>query len=406
MNMIGHRDTRISVCIGCALLSFLLTTDCDSRNSGRRIATEAVRIVQVPGSPQSKGELFDLALDLELGIEDGDPDWQIFTFVTDALATPDGRMVIADRGRLEVYIIRPDGTLQARVGGRGEGPGEFLSIWGLMWSWAGREFWVWDMNLVRFNCYSLDGEFLRAQFYGRQEELYDHFISLNDGRFLALTLGDPVDGSMSRYTIVDEELKVIGDFIEVPGPRVWKDPKLGGYGAIPYTELDGVAALQGGRILSYHPYGPRLTVYDREGDPLRHLDLGWELPRVTAAEKEQFRSKFRDNPANAHFAHWATDMPIPDQHAAFDLVLTDDRDRIWIRRIIPRETGGEPSFERFEVLTAEGAWLGSQDLPYRPVTIQGDHVYCLYSDDSGAPRFGRFRLNPNPETQSLNRRNQ
>jgi len=373
----------------------LILVNCDSRDRGRDLTSDDVPVTHTSQTPQVDGQLFDLSLDLELGIDDGEPEWQIFAFVTHALVAPDGRMVIADRRRREIYIVNPDGTLQSRAGGGGEGPGEFQSIWGLMWSEWGEEFWVQDMNLFRFNRFAMDGEFLKSQHYGRQEELYDFFLSIGDRRFLGFTFGDSTDDLPSRYTFIDEELRVIEDFIEVSPPQMWKDVKLGGIGAIPYTELDGVAVFPDGRILSYHPYIPQLTIYDSAGDPVRHIQHGWDLPRVTAEEKERFRSNFRDNPGNAHFAHWATDMPIPDRHAAFDLVIPDDQDRIWVRRVIPGNSDDEKPEGVFDVFTSEGVWLGSQNLPHRPVAVQGDFVYCLYSAESGSPRFGRFRLSPN-----------
>ena len=377
--------------ITCCL--FVLMS-CDSSN--RDHENSSVPVVQTSPSPLHEGQLYDLSLDLELGIDDGEPAWQVFGFITHLLVAPDGRIVIPDRRRLEVFIVNPDGSLLSRVGRKGQGPGEFSSIWGIIWAETGAEFWVRDTNLLRFNCFSMDGTFIRSQHYGRQQGLYDYFIGIGNRTFLALTSADSGRRSATdRYSFISEEIEAQEDFIEVPPQQVWKDPKLGGWGAIPFTVSDGITVFPDGRILSYHPYLPRLTCYTSSGEPILHIAHNWEFPPVTAYEKERFRSNFRDNPRNETFKHWATDMPIPDKHAAFDLVLADDMDRIWVRRVVPAKSQDDEPSHLFDVFDSMGTWLGSQDLPYRPAAFHGMNVFFIYSAESGSPRIGRYQLIPN-----------
>lgn len=367
---------------------------CSSEPGGDTKSEEGVPVVTTNPSPRHDGPLFTLKSDLVLGIDDGEPEWQLFSRLVFPLIATDGRMYIADYGRNEIFIINVDGTLHSRVGRKGSGPGEFRWIAGLFWMWRGQEFWVQDRSLNRFSCFSANGEFLRTQDIGQIQTRYDWFIGLNGRQFLGLAGGSMQDGSNSSYTFISEDLEVIKEFIEVPPQQMWHDKKRGGWGMIYYAEMDGVAVFPDGRILSYHPYLPRISVYSPDGDPILHLDHHWVFPEVTEEEKDHVRSLFLDNPGNANFRHWATDMPLPDTHAAFNLVLPDDQGRIWVRRTGTKRRLSNILEHVFDLFDTNGVWLGTQQLPYEPVAIERDYVYFIFVAESGAPRFGRFELVP------------
>ena len=69
---------------------------------------------------------FGTQLSLSIGaVDSGEPD-QLFR-VTDATRLADGRIVIANSGSNELRVFNMDGSHAATWGGRGEGPGEFVS---------------------------------------------------------------------------------------------------------------------------------------------------------------------------------------------------------------------------------------------------------------------------------------
>ena len=62
-----------------------------------------------------------------IGAVDGPPQLQLSRVVY-AARLSDGRFVVVDGASPELRWFAPDGTYQSRAGGRGEGPGEFLSV--------------------------------------------------------------------------------------------------------------------------------------------------------------------------------------------------------------------------------------------------------------------------------------
>ncbi|MDE2761695.1 MAG: 6-bladed beta-propeller [Gemmatimonadota bacterium] len=81
----------------------------------------------------------------------------LFGQIRDVRPAADGsRIYVLDAQSVEVTIWTPDGTLTRRVGGRGEGPGEF-SRPGTLFLFDDR-FQVGDNGLYRYTTFTLDGE--------------------------------------------------------------------------------------------------------------------------------------------------------------------------------------------------------------------------------------------------------
>ena len=88
----------------------------------------------------------------------------IFGLILDVRSTGDGsRVYVLDAQSAEVTMWTPDGTLTGRVGGRGEGPGEF-SRPGPLFLFDDR-FQVGDNGLNRYTTFTLDGEVVGTDGY-------------------------------------------------------------------------------------------------------------------------------------------------------------------------------------------------------------------------------------------------
>lgn len=65
--------------------------------------------------------------ELEIGVADGAPEYQLFQ-VNDAARLADGRIAVANTGSNEVRLYAADGSFLAALGGAGDGPGEFRRL--------------------------------------------------------------------------------------------------------------------------------------------------------------------------------------------------------------------------------------------------------------------------------------
>ena len=125
----------------------------------------------------------DLAVDLvfstkERGIE--------LFYVGDAILLGDGGVALANTGASEVLIFSGDGSLSTRIGGQGEGPGEFSAITTLIGTPEG--FVAYDARLARLTEFSGSGEFLDSWPLSAQSAIVDlrPLAIAADGSMLAI----------------------------------------------------------------------------------------------------------------------------------------------------------------------------------------------------------------------------
>ncbi|WP_420463856.1 hypothetical protein [Candidatus Palauibacter sp.] len=125
----------------------------------------------------------DLAVDLvfstkERGIE--------LFYVGDAILLGDGGVALANTGASDVLLFSGDGSLAARVGGQGEGPGEFSEITTLIGTPEG--FVAYDARLARLTEFSGSGEFLDSWPLSAQSAIVDlrPLAIAADGSMLAI----------------------------------------------------------------------------------------------------------------------------------------------------------------------------------------------------------------------------
>ncbi len=356
---------------------------------------EGVRVAHILGGPRREGPLFEFVSDLVLGIDEGEPDWQMFSGYPQLLVAPDGRMVLADMGRHEIYIVDSDGRLLHGLGRQGSGPGEFESLGLLHWAERGREFWVEDQRLARVTRFDLEGTYLGSFNYAEQRSGFSTFQDLGGRRFLAREMGSPVDNTPNRYGLLDGQLRWVKDLAEVPGQRWMPVPgQSGGYVPVPFVDAGGMVPFPDGRMLAYYPYVPRLTVHDTSGAPVLHIERDWNLRPVTGEEKERTLERFRSS--SAQMQAIARAVVFPDRHGAFTRAYPDDAGRIWLLvRSISAE-GGEPAATRriFEIYDSEGDWLAVQETDFLPNVIQSGYVYRFFTVESGASRMERLRMVP------------
>ena len=277
----------------------LFVPSCTKRTGHRveHLDIDGVRLVRTVGGPKYDEPLFELESDLILGIDEGEPEWQMFSVAPRSLIAPDGRIVLVDTRRYEIYITSPDGQLECQLGGRGSGPGEFQNILDVFWAEEGREFWLTDQMNSRITRFSIDGELLGDINYSSIRSLYSRFYYLRDHQFLAEgPVFDSQDLSLrkTRYALLNDQLEVVRVLFELEGHKYFQSRERG-YSPVPFTAADRIIPFPDGRLMHSQPDCPRLSIYSITGDLQLHIERDWELIPVTQEEKERTERGWRES---------------------------------------------------------------------------------------------------------------
>jgi|GEM_PF-3194603 len=367
-----------------------------------RSEIDGVPLVRTEGAPQHTGPLFEVELDLVIGRESGEPEWQIFWASPDILMAPDGRMVLIEPRRCEVYILSPQGELLVRTGGSGSGPGEYRQPWFTYWDVTGEVVLIDDRALNRATRLSLTGEVLDTVNYGLvSDRAWRYFLPQGNGSYLGYDMDAARSGVTARphetqktYCFLDEEFTVIREFMELRYESDFATSEYTG-APIPFARWPDIVPFPDGKLLLFDPEAGRLTVMSSEGEPQLHIEREWERPRVSSADREEARRYYTEND-QAYLRRIAKRIPFPDRYPAFSRAFPDAEGRIWVEYVLgPTPAGRTDRYLKYDVFSSEGVWLGVQEFDFYPAVIGGGCVYhrgALVEDEG--PRIQRFRLKP------------
>ncbi len=401
----GHRLNRPCLEVLASrlpLLAILCLTACGGGAGDHQVERsqlDGVPVVRTSGGPKYDTPILRLEEDLVIGIDEGEPAWQVFYGNLTPLVAPDGRMVLVEGQSLDIFIVSPEGELLKQLGGRGTNPGQFRNVRHLIWVDVGREFLVTDQSLDRVTAMTMDGEVVDEFDYSAMRDDFIRFHGLGNRRILAQgRQWGSVDGTIrrERFAFMDDRLRKTADFMVIDQDNYWQVGEEE-YFPIPFSLNAIVSAVPDGHILVSRPSIPRISVYSTGGDLLYHIERDWAAVPITAEEKEQARELMReliDEEA-------VESIPFPDHKPFFGWCLADTEGRIWVRRLEasrakPTEEGvpGQVIAYEWEVFSADGEWLGTHRYRHRPLYITGEYYYHTRLTEAGTPQLVRMRVIP------------
>jgi hypothetical protein len=203
-----------------------------------------------------------------IGSVDGPDD--ALTRVGALLPLPNGAAWFVEPTERQVRVIGPDGRLSGRVGGPGQGPGEF-TIPGRMGWWSGNydTIWVADQMSGNVALFSSEGSFGRSlrvpQVERNDEWVLSHPAAVGpDGVGLGIVQYRPGGGAWERFPVLafampdGEVLKEVLSISRTDAVQVqWRGEILAS-GAHPMSDAP---------ILAFSPVGTMVVVADRDTAP-------------------------------------------------------------------------------------------------------------------------------------------
>lgn len=210
----------------------------------------SVEIIRTGSNPKYEGPLFSLEQDLTLGIDEGEPEWQIFGRMIMPEIANNGQIYLMNMPGYTVSIVSPDGDLLGQFGGQGSGPGEFVMPTRMFWLESNQELWVNDGRLYRVTRFTSDGDLIDTISYTKHSQDWDRIQYLGEGTFL----GHKYDMTSSRtepishYGFLNEDFSWQKNFISLPGQRNIQ-ASARSWIPLPFSGIPRVECTQDGRII-------------------------------------------------------------------------------------------------------------------------------------------------------------
>lgn len=344
-----------------------------------------------------------LVLETEIGLLDGEEPYLFGDPVT-PMRLDDGRIVVADRLAAEVRFFDAEGVFLHRMGGHGEGPGEFGDI-----EWVGRcgdALLVGDRRLRRLMPVSFEGAAGETYPVVTPEEGRPPYRSrcLPDGSVLAVGWGEfslPPEGQEYHFFAQEAEawrLLLPGDSVVTLGTYISSErlahfnPATGGGGSGPHPFSRSVVFAGDSEHL-YVGSAERLQVEVRslDGD-LQRILRGPDEDLIVDEElvQEYLRADLAPPDSMQRARLREADLPMPERYPAYTELLVDPLGYVWVERFTtPWESG-----HRWGVFDPGGAFLGNLDVPsdFTITDVGRDRVTGVAVDDLGVGRVRVYRL--------------
>ncbi len=279
-------------------------------------------------------------------------EWMLYR-IEDLDRMEDGRLVVVNRGSQELFVFGRDGEFVRSLGGRGEGPGEFLDPVEL--DFVGDSIVVWDWGLGRLVLFGPDGSHERSVTLqppvpnptGRVGMLGHDVIALGSH-----------DVRLSRTQLMPQFLQVLrydwggtllDTLVTLPYGEVGFADQESNMGGRPLFESRGVFSTHGDLLYTSRGDSPEVRIH--RGERLESM-VRWDPGDLSVSEEyvEAYRAAYMEGAGElAPQRRRRLDaFPVKETFPAVMEIRIDPMDRIWIR-----------TFDRPGATTTE--WLGFAD---------------------------------------------
>lgn len=317
--------------------------------------------------------------------------------VVGAVRLSDGTIAVGNGGSGEVRFISSGGAAVGSVGGRGEGPGEFLLLQSLG-ILPGDTVWAYDFQLQRVSFVTAPGTVTRTVTLRPRLPSAVPVGYLADGSFLmgqmwgsgnpSAPLSPGVTREAAAYVRYDHEGGLIDTVGLFPGREVLLSLEEGRpvMGAVPFGRSASHAIFPEGFVVGDQE-AYELRVFSSEGMLERILRWAGPSLELDDSEVDAWRAlqvssapPARRQEVRAHLS----DVPVPDRRPAYRSLLVDQEGAVWVGAYAhPSETA-----RRWDVFRSSGQWLASVLMPpgFRPLHVGSDWILGVGRDALGVER--------------------
>lgn len=313
---------------------------------------------------------------------------------------PDGSLVVADGGSREVRLFSASGEFLGSFGGRGDGPGEFRSLQAI--DNAGDT--LLALGRGRVTVAAPDLAVVRTF---RLAPFTNNLHYLGSGAILTESYSPGPQGNAPNEVNRHAEPLILFD---LDGMRIDSLGETRGTESYAYVRDGMVAGAPPlfGKTSHIAVLGQRIFRGSSDAMQVEELDMSGSLVRIlripgypldlsdaqVAAERDARLGGFRPGSTSV-FRRLAEDLPDPTTRPAYAEVLVDPSGAVWLELFRGESEQDQP--QEWLVLDADGAWLGTVEVPRRftVMEVAMDSVLGVWEDELDVEHPQVLRLSRN-----------
>lgn len=386
------------------LLSQLVGCSQEEKHRLRTYREGSVSIIETTGGPMYQESLFKFEPILTLE-QDPEHEESLFYYPGEFTVSTDGLYFVLDFGKMSILAFDSAGKYVRSFGRKGEGPGEFESP--TIVAVSGDTLVVFDRNHLRTTRFRTDGSLLdivTAREFGRIRSL----LPITGEKAIITTGRTEYRGNYmyrgSDLLVVDiagtDTLASVSTGLVQGG---WAESTSFGerlITTIPFVGQPTVRYVPGRGILATDGDKPEISWYNLQGKLQTIIRLGLAERPITSDVKKDYEARaqrFTDESAarRGRPSRPMGEMHYPTKIAYWSYVIVDDAGFIWLQDVMMNPLlNVEPPWIS-HVISPEGRYLGTTELPARTPQIMNGILLALIRDpETGEQSAVVYRIVP------------
>jgi len=379
------------------IIFFLFTANCTKTKIAEKAEwrgeidyENGVKVVKNPAEPVYGEILLDLEEDLSIGREDDDN--YVFYGVSNIDVDDQGNIYVLEGGNCRLQKFDLTGQYLQTIGKKGQGPGEFEGPSRLFLD-KENNIYISERRNRKIHMFNSKGKFVKSILLS--DTTTDFSVTPDENIFGVASIRTEEE-SKSCVVKMDpkgEIIKNIAQFATVR--RVQRKGAEGmrmsfGIGHL-YNQRLYFSPTVNNKHIYAHSSEYSLFQVNQEGD-LELIIKKEESPYpISQKEKNKIYEGFSDLEEKWPKGVVKEAVQWPSHRPYFNGIATDDRGRIYVRRVKPVLEESEKV--EYDIFSKEGYYLYKTNLPFTPSVIKNGYFYEYYSsEETGKVRIRRYKV--------------
>ena len=394
--MEGTMKTKVKLIL-ILIIFFLFVVSCTKTKvtekaewKGEIEDENGVKVVKNPAEPVYGEILLDLEEDLSIGREDDDN--YVFYQVRNIDVDDQGNIYVLEGGNCRLQKFDLTGQYLQTIGKRGQGPGEFESPSRFFLD-KENNIYISERRKRKIHMFNSKGEFVKSILLSNTTT---SFSIAPDESIFGIANIRTEEGSNRCIVKMEPKGKIIKNIAQFaairPVQRKGSGNTVTTFGiSHQYNPALYFSRAFNNKHLYAHSSEYSLFQVNLEGD--LELIIKKEEPQHLISQKEKNKIYERFSDLEERWSKRVVKEAVqwPSHRPYFNGIATDERGRIYVRRVKPVTDESEEA--EFDIFSKEGYYLYKTNLPFTPVVIKNGYFYEYYSsEETGEVSIKRYKV--------------
>jgi hypothetical protein len=354
---------------------------------GRIEVEDGVKAVKNPDKPLFGELIFDLKEDLIIGNEE-DKNYMFYQ-ARDIKIDSQGNIYVLDAGNHRLQKFDTNGNYLQTIGRKGQGPGEFASIYNMLFD-NKNNLYIRGRRIIHI--FNDRGEFIRNVAFPIS---IHNFAVCTEGNFIVSGFVTSEKGQNYGVLVVDSTGKIIKNISEFPGIDIFQRGKSMFFLSHAYSPMLCFAPISNkGVIFGYSPEY-KLCFINQKEDIFLIIKKDESPHPISRGEKDKIIDE-RHEDTGRNGRKWPKDIieeaaNFSKYRPFFNRILTDNKGRIYVKKV--KSVLDKSKETEFDIFSNDGYYLYKTSFSFTPNNITNGYLYYIFtSEETGEVRIKRFKI--------------